>query len=139
MFLGALATAYQAGKRSDDALKTWQKLYDTATSSGFVLAAAEASHAMADLYDARKEYDKAISNYSLAAEAWAHTGNQGLRIAALDSERVALFRQGRKTEALLLNETLLPLAKASNNSGLRFIIDVSIAEILDGSETLAGV
>ena len=133
-FLEALAGAYQAAQRSDDALKTWQQLYNTATRADFVLAAAEASYAMAGLYNSKKEYDQAISNYSLAAEASARAGNQERRISALDSERVLLFHQGRKSEALLVNETLLPLAKASHKSALQFIIDVSIAEILDGTE-----
>ena len=33
-FLEALASAYEAAKRPDDALKNWQDMYETATASG---------------------------------------------------------------------------------------------------------
>jgi CHAT domain-containing protein len=136
IFLEALAMAYQAGQRSDEGLKTWQQLYDTGKAAGFTLATAEAAHAIAGLYGTKKEYDKAIYYYSLAAQAWALGGNEQRRIEALASEGSLLVQNGQKDRALQVDEVLLPLAKAANNSGLQFIVDVSIAEILDGTEKL---
>ena len=134
IFLEALATAYQAGQRSDEGLRTWQQLYDTGKAAGFTLATAEAAHAIADFYGAKKEHDKAIYYYSLAAQAWAHAGNEQRRIEALASEGSLLFQNGQKDRALQVDEELLPLAKTSKNVPLQFIADVSIAEALDGTE-----
>lgn len=136
IFLEALAMTYQEGQRPDDALTTWRQLYDTAATTGSQLAIAEAAQAMADLYSSSKDYDKAISNYSLAAEAWARAGNRQRRIAALDSEKALLFRQDRKSEELLVNEQLLTVAKDSKNFAYQFTADLAIAEILAGSDKL---
>ena len=134
VILEALAAAYQAGQRSDEALKTWQQLYELGRSAGFTLGAAEAAQAVADLYSAKKEYEKAISYYSIAAQAYAIGGNEQRRIAVLTAEGTLLFQQGQKDRALQVDEEVLPLAKASKNVGLQFIVDVVIAEILDGTE-----
>lgn len=136
VLLEAVATAYQTGQRSDEALKTWQQLYDAARTSGFTLAAAEAVHAMADLYNAKKDYDNAISYYSLAAQAWATGGNQQRRIAALSMEASLLFQQGQKGRASQVDEELLPLTKAAKNVSAQFITDVALAETLDGTDQL---
>jgi CHAT domain-containing protein/tetratricopeptide (TPR) repeat protein len=136
VLLEALATAYQTGQRPAEALKTWQQLYDTGKAAGFTLAAAEAAHAMAEVYSARKEYGNAISYYSLAAEAWAAGGNEQRRVAALTSEAALLSQQGQKDKALQLDEEVLPLAKASKNVPLQFILDLAVAELLAGTEKL---
>jgi CHAT domain-containing protein/tetratricopeptide (TPR) repeat protein len=134
--LEALAAACQAGGRPDDALKTWQQLYDVGNTSGFTLAAAEAAHAIADLYRAKKDYEKSISYYSVAAQAWAAGGNEQRRITALLAEAVLLFQKSQKDKALQVDEELLPLVKATKNTQLQFMIDVAIAELLDGTDKL---
>jgi len=134
--LEALATAYQTGRRPDDAIRTWQLLYDAGKASGFRLAAAEAAHAIADLYHAEKDYEKSISYYSVAAEEWAAGGNEQRRIGALLAKATLLFQEGKKDQALKVDEDLLPLAKAAKNDQLQFMIDVAIAEILDGTDRL---
>ena len=53
-FLEALAFDYQAGKRPDDALKTWQALYEVAKSARFTLATAEAANGAAIIYQQRR-------------------------------------------------------------------------------------
>jgi tetratricopeptide (TPR) repeat protein len=135
-FVEALAMAYQAGNRTDDALKAWQELYDEAAVAGFTLAKAESARSLADLYRAQKEYAKAIDYYELAAKAWGSAGNQQRRIDALNMEAPLLFQEGQKDKALQVDEELLPLVRASKNVSAQFIADVAIAEILDGTEKL---
>jgi CHAT domain-containing protein/tetratricopeptide (TPR) repeat protein len=135
-FEEALAMAYQAGNRPDDALKAWQELYDTASSAGFTLAKAESARNLADLYRTKKEYAKAIDYYDLAAEASESGRNEQHRIEALEMEAPLLFQQGQKQRALQVDEELLPLVKASRNVSAQFVADVAIAEILDGTGNL---
>ena len=133
-FLEALASAYQAAKRPDDALKNWQEMYETATVAGFAQARAESANRIADLYRAREELPKSIDFYGLAAQAAAISGDEQTRITALTSEEVLLFHQGSKEKALQIEEELLSAAKGSHNLGSQFIADLVIAEILDGSQ-----
>jgi CHAT domain-containing protein len=132
-FAEALAMAYQAASRTDDALRAWQELYDTATEARFTLAKAESAHNLADLYRMKKDYAKSITYYDLAAKAWESAGNQQRRIAALSIEAPLLFGQGQKDRALQVDEELLPLVRASGNVSAQFLADVAIAEILDGA------
>ncbi len=129
----ALGLAYEAAKRPDDALKSWQDLYDTAATSSSTLARAESARHLADLYKAKKEFTKSIDYYALAAEAAASGGNEQSRIEALTSEAALLFQQGKKEKALKVHEELLPLVKASKNTRLQFIVDLATAELLDGT------
>jgi len=133
VFLEALGLAYEATNRPDDALKSWQDLYDTAVTSSSTLARAESARHLADLHKAKKEPAKAINYYSLAADAYASGGNDQSRIEALTSEAALLFQQGEKEKALPVYEQLLPLAKASKNARLQFIVDLATAEVLDGA------
>lgn len=135
-FLEALGMAYEAADRTDDALKSWQNLYDTAATSSSTLARAESARHLADLYKAKKELTKSIDFYALAAEASASAGNEQSRIETLTSEEVLLFQQGEKEKALKIEEELLSSAKASQNRRSEFICDLVIAEILDGTERI---
>jgi CHAT domain-containing protein len=130
VFLEAVAMAYQTGQRPDDALKSWQELYDVAQSAGFTLAAAEAAFKMAGIYSSKKEPVKAISYYSLAEKAWKAVGNTTRRIDALSSEASLLFQQGEGDKSIQIDEELLPLQKSSNNNTGQFITDLAMAEIL---------
>ena len=130
-FSEALGLAYEGANRPDEALKTWQELYDTASSS-FGLAKAESARHIADLYKARKEFTKSIDYYARAAEA--SSSNEQNRIQAFTSEVALLSQQGDKERALKVEEEILPLAKASKNLGLQFFADMVIAELLDGTE-----
>lgn len=130
----SLALAYEAGNRTDDALKAWQELYDTAAVAGAALANAESARKMADLYKAKKEFAKAIDYYALAAEASQRGGNERSRIEALVAEAILHVQEGQKEKALRIEEELLPLAKASKNMRLEFFADIVTAELLDGSE-----
>jgi CHAT domain-containing protein/uncharacterized protein HemY len=129
-FLEAMAMAYQTGQRPDDALKSWQELYDVAQSAGFTLAAAEAAFKMAGIYSSKKEPVKAISYYSLAEKGWKAAGNTARRIDALTSEASLLFQQGEGDKSVQIDEELLPLQKSSKNSTGQFITDLAMAEIL---------
>jgi len=133
VFFEALGLAYEAANRPDDALKSWQDMYDAATTSSSTLARAESARHLADLYKAKKEFAKAIDYYSLAADAYASGGNEQSRIEALTSEAALLFQQGEKEKALKVHDDLLPLAKASKNARLQFIVDLATAETLDGT------
>lgn len=129
-FLEAMAMAYQTGQRPDDALKSWQELYDVAQSAGFTLAAAEAAFKMAGIYSSKKEPLKAISYYSLAEKGWKAAGNTARRIDALTSEASLLFQQGEGDKSVQIDEELLPLQKSSKNSTGQFITNLAMAEIL---------
>jgi hypothetical protein len=59
-FLEALAFDYQASQRLDDALKTWQELYEVAKSASFNLATAEAANGAAIIYQAKKEFHRPL-------------------------------------------------------------------------------
>ena len=133
-FLEALAMAYEAANRLDDALKNWKDLYDTAATASFSLARAESARHLADLYKTKKDFTKSIDYYAVAADASASGGNEQSRIEALTAEEVLLFQQGEKEKALKIEEELLSLAKASHNLQSQFICDLVIAEILDGTE-----
>src|ERR1017187_566343 len=132
-FFEALGLAYEAASRPDDALKSWQDMFDTATTSSSTLARAESARHLADLYKARKELTKSIDFYALAAEASASGGNEQSRIEDLTAEAALLFQQGEKEKALKVHEELLPLAKAAKNVRLQFIVDLATAETLDGT------
>jgi CHAT domain-containing protein len=136
VFLEALAMAYQTGQRPDDALKSWQELYDLAHSAGFTLAAAEAASKMAAIYSSKKEPAKAISYYSLAEKAWKAAGNTPRRIDALTSEASLLFQQGEGDKSVEIDEELLPLQKSSKNSTAQFITYLAMAEILQPKSDL---
>ncbi len=135
-FLEALARAYEAAKRPDEALKIWQDMYETATASAFALARAESAHKLADLYKTQKDLGKAIEFYSLTGDASATAGNEQSRFEALTSEEVLLFQQGEKEKALKVEEELLSSAKASKNLRSQFVCDIVVAEILDGTGKL---
>jgi CHAT domain-containing protein/ATP/maltotriose-dependent transcriptional regulator MalT len=132
-FLEALAMAYEAAKRPDDALKNWQDLYDTATTASVTLARAESARHLADLYKVKKEFAKSIDYYALAADASASAGNEQSRTEALVSEGTLLFQQGEKEKALKIDEDILPLARTSKNVWLQFMANLAIAELLDGT------
>jgi len=117
----------------DDALKSWQAMYDAATTSSSTLARAGSARHLADLYKTKKEFAKSIDYYALAAEASASAGNEQSRIEALTSEWSLLFQQGEKEKALKIDEELLPLARTSKNVRLQFLVNRTIAEILDGT------
>jgi CHAT domain-containing protein/tetratricopeptide (TPR) repeat protein len=129
VFLEAIALAYQKGQRTEEALKSWQQLHDTANSVSFFLAAAEASHSMANIYETKKDAAKAIASYALATEEWAKGGNGARRIDALNSEAFLLQQQGEAEKAILLYEELLPLLDSVGNHSRQFLIELAIAEI----------
>jgi tetratricopeptide (TPR) repeat protein len=132
----ALAMGYAALNRTDDALKAWQELYDTAAAAGFTVAKAESARSLGDLYRAKKEYERAADFYELAAAEWASAGNQQRRIDALNIEAPLLSQMGKKDKALQVDEELLPLLKASKDVPAQFLTDLVIAEILDGTGKL---
>ena len=134
--LEGLASAYEAAKRPDEALKNWEDLYEIATASGFAIARAESATKVADLYKAKNDFTRAIDFYARAAEASAIAENESSRIAALTAEEVLLFQLGEKEKALNVEEELLSSAKASKNLQAQLICDLIIAEILDGSGRL---
>jgi len=128
IFLEAMALAYQAGQRPDEALKSWQELYEVAKTADVNLAAADAAHRMADLYHKKREFAQAITFYSLAAEAWAKGGNAGRRIDALGSEAFMLSQNGQGDKAVYIYEELLSLVKDSKDFRRQFIFNLAIAE-----------
>jgi CHAT domain-containing protein len=134
-FLEALGLAYEAASRPNDALKSWQDMYDAATTSSSTLARAESARHLADLNKAQKEFTQSIEYYALAAEASASAGNEQSRTEALTSEEVLLFQLGEKEKALKIEEELFSSAKATQNLRSQFICDLVIAELLDGTES----
>jgi tetratricopeptide (TPR) repeat protein len=132
-FLEALASAYEAAKRPDDALKNWQDMYEAPAASGFAAARAESANKLANLYKDKKEITKSIEFYALAAEASATAGNEQSQVGALASEATLLSQQGEKEKALRIEEELLLLANASKNVRLQFFVNLAIAEVLDGT------
>ena len=129
-FLEAMAGAYQAGHRPDDALKSWTELYDVARRASFTLATGEAAHAIADLYQTKKDFPQAIHFYSLAAEAWEQGGNAERRIDALASRAFMLFQNAQSDEALQAYETLLPLVRERKDARRQFFFNLAVAEIV---------
>ncbi|MGA9414186.1 MAG: hypothetical protein WBV60_05800 [Terriglobales bacterium] len=101
VFFEALGMAYEAANRPDDALKSWQDMYDAATTSSSTLARAESSRHLADLYKTKKELAKSVDYYALAADASASAGNEQSRTEALTLEATLLFQQHEKEKALL--------------------------------------
>jgi CHAT domain-containing protein len=130
VFLGSIAMAYKAGQRADDALKAWGELYKVARTGGFTLFTAGAAREIADCHRAKKDFAEAISYYSIAAEFWAKAGSTQQQIAALSIEGSLLSQQDQGDKALPIEEELLTLAKSTNNLGLQFQANLSMAEIL---------
>jgi tetratricopeptide (TPR) repeat protein len=128
-FLEAMALAYQAGRRPDDGIKSWTELYEIAKTAKFNMAAAEAAHGIADLYQTKKAFAKSISYYSLAADGWAKVGNTARRIDALTSEAFMMSQQGEADKAIQVYVDVLPIIKATNNPSRQFLVDLAIAEI----------
>lgn len=132
-YLEALGTAYEAAQRIDDAVKVWQELFDTATTAGFTLARAESAQRLADLYKGTHDTQKSIDFYSIAAETYAAAGDHKQELVALRAEGNELYQTGQKDRALDIEETLLSMAKASSDTQSRFLDDLIIAELLDGT------
>src|ERR1700677_1829506 len=132
-FLESLGLAYEAASRPDEALKSWQEMYDAATASSSTLAIAESARHLADLYKVKKDFAKSVEYYALAAEASASAGNEQSRIEELTSGEVLLFQLGETEKALKFEEELLSSAKASQNPRSQFVDDLIIAELLDGT------
>ena len=130
VLLGAIAAAYKAGQRADDALKAWEELYEAARTAGFTLFTAGAAQEIAGNFQAKKDFAKAISYYSIAAEFWAKGGSTRRQIDALITETSLLSQQGQGDKALPIVEELLILAKSTKNVGLQFQVNLSMAEIL---------
>jgi tetratricopeptide (TPR) repeat protein len=128
-FLEAIALAYQVGQRTDDAVKAWQELFDLAQKTGFALAAAEASHSMADIWKTKKEVAKAITCYELAAQAWAKGGNLQRQIDAFTAE-AALLAQEENSKGAQVYEKALSLIKVTGDKTRQFFVDLCIAELM---------
>jgi CHAT domain-containing protein len=128
-FLEALAFDYQAGKRTDDALKTWQELYDAAKSENFILATAEAANGAAIIYQQKQEPTSAIIWYALAADAWEKAGDFEPQMDALGAEAFMVSQTEDGSKALQIYETILSLTKTHKNLHREFVIDLSIAEV----------
>ena len=127
-FLEAMAGAYQAGNRPDDALKSWMELYDVAKRANFTLAAGEATHAIADLYQAKKDFPQAARYYALAAEQWENSGSTERRMDALASQAFMLLQNSQNDEALRIYDSLLPLVKEAKDPRRQFFLDLAVAE-----------
>lgn len=127
--LEAIALAYQAGHRPDDALKSWTELYETATKAAFTLAAAEAAHSIGDIYQSKKDFPQAIRFYSLAAEAWEQGGNAERRIDALAAKAFMLSQNAQSDETLRDYETLLSIVREKKDARRQFLFNLAIAEI----------
>jgi hypothetical protein len=80
--------------------------------------------------DPKVDSAKAISYYSLAAEAWGAAGNIQRRIDALTAEAALLFNQGQGDKSAEIDQGLLLLEKASTNLRGQFVTDLAMAEIL---------
>jgi CHAT domain-containing protein len=130
-FLEALAFDYQVSKRPDDALKTWQAVYEVAKSASFNLATAEAANGAAIIYQAKKESSSAIAWFALAGVAWEKAGNADREMDALGSEAFLLSQNAQSDKALQVDETLLQMAKARRDLRREFIDDLAIAEIAE--------
>jgi CHAT domain-containing protein len=131
VFLKSLAGAYQAGHRPKDALRAWEELYNAATTADFTLFTAGAAQGIAECYQAKKDFTKAISYFSIAAELWAKGGSTQRQIAVLTTEATLLAQQGQGDRALPIREELLTLTKSTKNVALQFLENLSIAEILE--------
>ncbi len=132
-YLEALGTAYEAARRTDDAVKAWQELFDTATAAGFTIARAESAQRLANLYKGKADTQKSINFYSIAAEASAAAGDRTSELTALRAEENQLYQSGQKAPAHEIEEKLLSIAKASGDTQSRFLNDLIIAELLDGT------
>jgi len=132
-YLEALGTAYDAAHKPDDAIRTWQELFENARAAGFKAAQGESALKVADLYKRKPDPNKSIEFYSLAAELFAASGDQTQAVVALRGEEIQLTQLGQKDRALEIEEKLLGLAKATNDTQSRFLQDLIIAELLDGS------
>jgi len=129
LLLGAIAQAYSASLRPDDAFKTWQDVYQMAKASGFTLAEAGAIHEMAVITQAKKSVDEAISFYSQASTLWEAAGNKQSEINDLSTQASLLFQQGKVDEALKVDEEILPLTVEMKDIRRHFITDLAMAEI----------
>ena len=125
IFLEALSLAYEAAHRYDDALSSWQRLYDSAATVHFSLAEAESARHLADLYKSRKEFGKAIDSYSLAAQACAIGGDKQGRIQMLSSEASLLAQQGQRDRALDVLDQVLSLTKSPETTREHFIANLA--------------
>ena len=130
VLLGSIAAAYKAGQRADDALKAWEELYEAARTASFTLFTAGAAQEIADCYQAKKDFAKAISYFSIAAEFWAKGGSTQRQIGALTTEATLLLQQGQADKALPIEEELLALTKSTKDVAPRFLANLSIAEVL---------
>ena len=135
-FLEALSLAYEAGNRYDDALRSWQELYQRAAAAQFSLAKAESARHLAELYKTKKDFDKSISEYASAADAFVTVGDKQSRLQVLASEAFLLSKQGKNGKAVDLEEQILSLTKSSEDARPHFIADLAIAELLDGTGPL---
>ena len=113
--LEALANAYEASKRTSDAITAWSELYSFSSGTELAPATAEAALHLANLYAAQGDNDNAAKYSHLAAERCEASGNEAMLLQSLAVEAVSLAKTGRSAEALAADNQVVQLATNLKN------------------------
>ena len=89
--LEALGNAYEAAKRTSDAIAAWSQLYSF-SGRGMTQANAEAAQHLGKLYAAQGDNENAAKYFQIAAVQWQTSGNNALLIQSLAGEAVSLAK-----------------------------------------------
>lgn len=126
--LEALGNAYEAAKRTSDAIAAWSQLYSF-SGSGMAQANAEAAQHLGKLYAAQGDNENAAKYFQIAAAQWQTNGNSVLLIQSLAGEAVSLAKSGQSEKAISAENELAQTANRVNARRAEFLAYLGMAEI----------
>jgi CHAT domain-containing protein/tetratricopeptide (TPR) repeat protein len=126
--LEALGNAYEAAKRTADAIAAWSQLYSF-SSRGMTQANAEAAQHLGKLYAAQGDNENAAKYFQIAAAQWRTSGNNELLIQSLAGEAVSLAKAGQSDRAISAENALAQTAIRLNARRAEFLAYLGMAEI----------
>lgn len=126
--LEALGNAYEAAKRTSDAIAAWSQLYSF-SGSGMAQANAEAAQHLGKLYAAQGDNENAAKYFQVAAVQWQTSGNNVLLIQSLAGEAVSLAKSGQSDKAISAQNELAQTAIRLNARRAEFLAYLGMAEI----------
>lgn len=126
--LEALGNAYEAAKRTADAIVAWSQLYSF-SGRGMTQANAEAAQHLGKLYAAQGDNENAAKYFQIAAAQWQTSGNNALLIQSLAGDAVSLEKAGQSDKAISAENELAQVAIRLNARRAEFLAYLGMAEI----------
>lgn len=134
--LEALGGAYEAVKRTSDAIGAWSQLYSFSNGTGMTQANAEAAQHLAALYAFQGDNANAAKYFQIAAQEWQASNNDILLIQSLAGEAVSLAKSGHSEKALGAENELAQVAIRAEARRAQFLAYLGMAEIYQSANQM---